>query len=77
MSRWTGLMSRNMTAAAPSVTAAVTPNRVGSGVVLMNPADQPAACSQCVREEEHPHHEPDHLPRRKFGHDRQADGAKA
>src|SRR5205823_5578032 len=43
MSRWTGLMSRNMTAAAPSVTAAVTPNSVGSGVVLMNPADQPAS----------------------------------
>ncbi|PYP44817.1 MAG: hypothetical protein DMD42_07095 [Gemmatimonadetes bacterium] len=36
-------MSTNMTTAAPSVTAAVTPNRVGSGVVLMNPADQPAS----------------------------------
>src|SRR5205807_7654529 len=36
-------MSRNMTAAALSVTAAVAPNKVGSGVVLMNPADQPAS----------------------------------
>src|SRR5438094_10008993 len=36
-------MRMNMTAAAPSVTAAVTPNKVGSGVVLMNPADQPAS----------------------------------
>src|SRR5712664_134119 len=36
-------MSANMTAAAPSVTAAVTPNSVGRGVVLMNPADQPAS----------------------------------
>src|SRR5207249_12305733 len=43
ISRRTGLMSTNMTTAAPSVTAAVTPNRVGSGVVLMNPADQPAS----------------------------------
>src|SRR5207244_9591093 len=43
ISRWIGLMSTNMTAAAPSVTAAVTPNSVGSGVVLMNPADQPAS----------------------------------
>src|SRR5947208_15578391 len=36
-------MSTNMTAAAPSVTAAVTPNKIGSGVVLMNPADHPAS----------------------------------
>src|SRR6266481_5050075 len=36
-------MSANMTAAAPSVTAAVTPNSVGRGVMLMNPADQPAS----------------------------------
>src|SRR5437867_485189 len=43
INRCTGLMSMNMTAAAPSVTAAVTPNKVGSGVVLMNPADQPAS----------------------------------
>src|SRR5438105_1159833 len=43
ISRCTGLMSRNITTAAPSVTAAVTPNSVGSGVVLMNPADQPAS----------------------------------
>src|SRR5205823_3894021 len=43
ISRCTGRMSRNSTTAAPSVTAAVTPNRVGSGVVLINPADQPAS----------------------------------
>jgi len=36
-------MSANMTAPAPNVTAAVTPNRVGRGVVLMKPADQPAS----------------------------------
>ena len=34
MSRWTGLMSRNMTAAAPSVTAAMLALLAGTGWLL-------------------------------------------
>src|SRR2546423_596193 len=39
----TGLINRAITSPAPMVTAAVAPNKVGSGVVLMKPADQPAS----------------------------------